>query len=291
MFLLVVILILGGTVFYVMTYGLTSPEPHKIKQVNLSLADYDMNLRGNNSGGSVDQIKKLALMNQRIHLEDQTEQNQLAQQQIEESIEEELNRLESKYSKKIAEKEEAIKERVDQFIEEKQLEYKERVMVKEEMLKSQLDKFISSLKEEEYQAMDQSSQKIMASYYNDILNLNLKLELINLTDEERKEYQDKLKGLKAEKSQQVKEMKDKLNRELKEKIATLEKDINQEYRAAQDEIKSEIESDIQAKKNELNNKLNKYIAAQKDIMEDKLQVKRTEMQKRKNKELDQKNMF
>ncbi|ACL70515.1 hypothetical protein Hore_17660 [Halothermothrix orenii H 168] len=281
--LLILILLSGITVFSArMPHGNTSPEPGtgNLEQRIEDELDFEVEMETELIEARKDSIKRQLSL-----LEKQQKMYLQKKQDIESHIEEILNNVREEYQQKIDEKHQEMLKELKTFEDKKLQEVREKLLVKKEVFGSKLEKMVSRLKQETLNKLMGYRQDITNQYYPDILNYKLKLEIIELTPEEKEDYENKLREIEAKKERLFKQKEEELNQELQNRIKSLEKEFHSKLMAYQTLINQETRKQIEKKRTELETDFKDYVDRQQKLMEEAMELKLEENRDKSLKEL------
>lgn len=288
--LIVTILILGITgagFVFIFSRGIVYPEvPVQEEDIAVDIeikpvAGRDiLDLKKQNSGSGIE------IANQRLQLENQRELLQKMRDEIDKQIENELNKIQNKYQERIAAKKVKLKQNLNEFRQKIMQQNKERIMVKKEFYQKEIKALIIRYEENKRKELASFQQEANQEVYNEILNLNLKLKLLDLTSDEKEKYQKRLKQLKSRQNNKLKAKTGAFEKEIEDKIAELEEKYDHMLNSFRQKLETESNQEIKTKKAELDNKFEKYISSQKDLMAEEVKERENELRKRSAKKLE-----
>lgn len=270
----------GLTIIYILANGLASPEPEK-DEIQYAFDSYTDSVIEDNSQLKIElKAKKTALNNQLTSLEIQRSLLEEKKKEIEEKIDAELLKIRDKYQARINEKGKLLSDEFKIYREKKEQEYKERILAKKEFLKKELENEINLLQKVYADRLSEYEARITNNYYPDILNIQLKLRILDLTSEERERYREKLTNIEQERNRVIQTKKENLESEMQSRIKELDNEYNKEFINFQKKLEKELTEDLEKKRAENDKLIKEYIAGQQVKLNEELKQKRQELRQR-----------
>ncbi|MCK4260062.1 MAG: OmpH family outer membrane protein [Halanaerobiales bacterium] len=170
-----------------------------------------------------------------------------------------LEEIQEKYQKKIDEKTEILQQELISFEEKTWDIVVSDFQKKKDDVEVMAEEMISRYNEKQMESLAVSGEELMKKYYPEILNFRLKLQMVQLSEEEQKKYRDELEKLEFEQARKIEEEKVRLEEELNQYIETKQSSLEQELQDFQNKTKEDAELDLENKRNELDNNLQTFI--------------------------------
>ncbi len=281
--IMIMVFITGGAAYYVLIEKAASPEPEVSRGMSpdIALSEIKDDEESINSGE-----REFTEERQRLMLAEQQENLEKIQEEINQNIELALSNIREKYQEKINKKETEVAEEVNEFLKAKEQEFTERLMVKKNFYEQKLEEMSAKIEEEKSRNLAQYQGELDKKYYNEILNYNLKLGLLELTEEEEEKYREELEKIREEKKRLLVQKENELKEQFKKDIAGLENNYEQKITLFGEELEDEINAQIRGKEVAVKKELSDYVLAQQDLMREEMEEKREELIARGRKELE-----
>ncbi|MFW5999391.1 MAG: hypothetical protein ACOCQC_01895 [Halanaerobiaceae bacterium] len=182
--------------------------------------------------------------------------------------------IKKNYRDKLAVKKEELNERLEAVKEQKRQEYEEKLMVKQEQYEKEMEEEIDVVRSERQKEMVGIDEGLSDDYYEEIINLQLKLNLLDLNEEDRSREMEKHR-------ERIEELKER-NREnfverrkgMEDYIAASAEIIQMEYEdrltAYGEELLSELNREIKREQESLSRELKEYSLSLDEQMEEEI---------------------
>lgn len=170
-----------------------------------------------------------------------------------------IKEIQGRYQKMIDEKTESLQKELTAFEETAMKEAAVGIQRKQENLQEKGKEQIERFQEKQVAQLSEAERKVYARYSPQILNLQLKLQMVRLSEDEQKKYRDELEKLDVEQQQQLQDERAKLNRETNEYIQAKQAELNQEMQAFQNQTKQNADKSLKEKQAQLDAALKAYI--------------------------------
>jgi len=285
-FLLTLLLLLGiGSLgyLYVMSEGVVPPSTPTISipsQLNSSV-----NVNRKEELKHLLAQKKISLEHQSRLLENKKELLLRRKKEIEGYITTESQKIRKKYQSEIDSYQGKLEEQYQDYIKVKEQEYKEQMIVKQELYTSKLEELVQNLEDSSLQQLSQYEQDLIKKYYAQKVNYDLKLKFLDLTNEEKQQYIDKLAELENEYLLSIENKESNITEEIQNKIEENKKVYNNELDDFENSLVKKIDKQISQKRSEIDEILNGYLVQQQGLMEAEINKRTEEIRKRSEEEL------
>lgn len=236
------------------------PDAEVLEELNKQIKDSQINLEEQQG------FLNLTSQNREEHL-----------QSINEQISKRLQDIKSGYQTKIEERIEKTKEELSAYKESLKQEIKEKFEQKKREIRAGLDQKIDKRKEKQNKELQNYQQKLNKEYNRKILNLRLKLQMLDLSSEERKEYQQQLAELEAERKEKLANKKEELQKKLQEYAAEQQKEAEEKLRSYHQKLTKKMQQKIKNKQEEANKELQNYIKEQNQFLQQEIETKREDL--------------
>lgn len=286
MTLLVVIVVIGLGFIYIMSTGAVSPVTETI---DLEPVFSNRNSNAEKNWQAEQQhlldIKKIAVENQAKQLEKKKELLLEKEKEIEQYLAQELARIKGRYQLRIDEFQRTLNEEFVEYKKDKEQEFEERLLVKKELYQEKLTDLIRNLEVSSVTELEQGKQDIIKDYYAEKLNYQLKLRVLDLSEEEKEEYENKLSELETQQIKDIQEKRDKISQYIENKIKEYEEQYNTNLKEYKRELQQEIETDIKQQQTINKKRLEDYVSRQQHLMDAEIGRKSRELRDRCKKEI------
>lgn len=191
-------------------------------------------------------------------------------------LEEQVKGIQDKYQQKIDAKVVELQEELTRLEEAIWKEKMADVERKLEDIKALGLEAIEAYYAKQMQKLEEAKNEISTQYSPEILNLRLKLQMVQLSEEEQKKYKDRLEKIQAEQDQKIQELQVQLDEEIKKYYDEKQIELDEEIKAYQEQAQKDAEALFRVKQNDLDNVLQAYIKQ----MESEMQAEISGKQKR-----------
>lgn len=137
---------------------------------------------------------------------------------------------------------------------------------------------IGRYQEDQLDKLAEAEKNLRAQYSPQMLNINLKLQLVQLSEDEKKKYNDQLEKFQVELDQKVQDLREKIQTETNQFIQKKEKDLDQDLLNFQNQAKADTEKTLEAKQGETKDVLQAYIQEMQKQMQEEINMQAGKLQ-------------
>lgn len=170
-----------------------------------------------------------------------------------------MQEIQKRYQQLIDAKTDALQKELSAFEEATLKDTMASIQRKQENLQMMGKGQIERFQEKQMAQLGQMEREIYAQYSPQILNLQLKLQMVRLSEAEQKKYRDDLEKLEVEQQQKLQDARTKLDAEMKEYIQTKQAELDQELQAFQNQTRQNVDKALKEKQAQLDAALKAYI--------------------------------
>ncbi len=258
--------ILGVVFAYLFIFGLT-PVQYEIDEHQLASSEFN--------------IVKPELEQKILFKTDQQAWLEKFDQDVEEKIQaglqSTLNVIRIDYTGRIEIKSKELKSELASYVENKEQEFQEKLLARKEFLQNQLTDELRQQQTTRRHELEKYQQSALLENYNQLLNLRLKLNILELSKQEKEDYQQKITDLQQGQQQLLNNKEDQIQDELVNNYNNLLAEYNNKFKNFQQDLSMEIQNSLANRQAELEVELNHYIFQTKNEMQAKLEQKREEI--------------
>ncbi|SJZ47602.1 OmpH family outer membrane protein [Selenihalanaerobacter shriftii] len=196
---------------------------------------------------------------------------------IDKQIDKRLQDTKDKYQERIDTKVERTKEEISAYEDRIKEEMRDKLEKKQVKIKKQIKNKIEAKKEEQRKILKEYNKELHDKYYQDILNLRLKLQMLQSSSKEKKEYQKELVALEKKRKQELNDKKHELEKKLKEFISQQQKEANKKFKTYQQELTNQMNNKVMKRKKEANEELQSYVQKQQKLLKEEMQNKQANL--------------
>lgn len=218
-------------------------------------------------------------------LAQQEDEMELAQEQIEAQntdlnaqLGTQLENIRVKYQKLIDEKSKELQQELTQFEDQAWEDALADIKRKNEDLQDLAEKMIAKYHERQLSDLFEFEEELYQKYYPDIVNLRLKLQLVQLSEEEQKKYREELEQIELEKAKLLEEKKLKLEKELNQYIESKQLELEKDFENFQEQTNQEIVVALKAKQEEMDQLLKEFIVEKEAEMNNESKERQTKLE-------------
>lgn len=211
-------------------------------------------------------------------------QNQIANQytELNTQLVSQIEGVRDQYQQKIIAKTEELQLELARFEEQIWNDALNEMNQKKEDMQEMAQGMVSRQYDQQMEKLAEIEEELSREYSHQILNLRLKLSMVELTEEEQKKYKEEMDELQLEWDQKLDEAKAKLEEEVNTYIGNKQSELDKELQDYQTQEKQAVEKAREEKHQELDLELQAYIKKMEDAMQAEIQQKQTKMEEQAN---------
>lgn len=218
-------------------------------------------------------------------LASQNEEYQLAQEQVKDQslglhtqLNTQLEGIRDKYQASIDTRVQELQTELSLFEEETWNQALSDIQRKKDDLQSLAQDMISKYHQKLELELKKYQEEVDAEYAGQVINLRLKLQMIQLSKEEQEKYQAELEKIQLEQKQKLQEKSQGLEEEFNTFIENKQVELDAELKSYQNQMKEETEALFIAKQEELDKTLKDFIAEKEKAMNKEFQERQTKLE-------------
>lgn len=233
------------------------------------------------------EYKKLAVEITGYHAElsSQNEEYKLAHEQVKNQsldlntqLNAQLQGIRDKYQKIIDTRVQELQKELSLYEEETWKRALEDIERKKDDLQSLAQDMISKYHQKLETELKKYQDELDAEYAGRVINLRLKLQMIQLSEEEQEKYKADLEAIQIEQKQKLQEKSQSLEEEFNTFIENKQVELDTELKNYQNQLKEETETLFLAKQKELDKNLKDFISEKEEAMHKEFQERQTKIE-------------
>lgn len=233
------------------------------------------------------EYKKLAVEITGYHAElsSQNEEYKLAHDQVKNQsldlntqLNAQLQGIRDKYQKIIDTRVQELQKELSLYEEETWKRALEDIERKKDDLQSLAQDMISKYHQKLEAELKKYQDELDAEYAGRVINLRLKLQMIQLSEEEQEKYKADLEAIQIEQKQKLQEKSQSLEEEFNTFIENKQVELDTELKNYQNQLKEETETLFLAKQKELDKNLKDFITEKEEAMHKEFQERQTKIE-------------
>lgn len=193
-----------------------------------------------------------------------------------------VEEIRDQYQQKIVVKTEELQQELTRFEEQIWNDALNRMKQKKEDMQEMAEGMVSRKYEQQMETLAEMEEELSKEYSHQILNLRLKLSMVELTEEEQKKYKEEADELQLEWDQKLDEAKAKLEAEVNTYIENKQIELDKELQDYQAQENQAVEKAREEKRQELDLELQAYIQQMEDMMKTEIQQKQDKLEEQAN---------
>ena len=188
------------------------------------------------------------------------------EERITDKYNKEVERVQNKYSENIETKRQELRNRLQNFVDRKKQEFEERLLVKQEQYENEMEERVAGMRTQKSQELVTIQDDLTGDYFNEMLNIRLKLAILNLEEEEKsqeiEEYEQRLEYIREENREILDEKRKTLEEQMISEIADITNEYNKKLYSFGEKLSMNLNEDIREKEMAFEEELEEYVLKQ-----------------------------
>lgn len=189
-----------------------------------------------------------------------------------------MEEIRAGYQKKIDARVQELQQELSSFESDTWKAVADSIQRKRTDLQAMAQQITARYQENQLDKLAEAEKNLRAQYTPQMLNISLKLQLVQLSDDEKKKYNDQLEKFQVELDQKVQDLRENIQAETNQFIQTKAKELDQELLNFQNQAKADAEKALEAKQVEMKDTLQAYIQEMQKQMQEEISVQTDKFQ-------------